>query len=166
MAVTDFHHTWRPRIWDVRVESTADSLDLDNPLEGRTIRFYPNVFGNNTKDIPVLDHIMESEEGFRAKEVADAEGRRLAYVGMTRARDTLIVAVPDARPRQGAWIESFDSDHLLPSGDQHPLPDGDPIRIAVLHLDSDESADPVLGACAAEGFAAGKPCSAVAESAG
>ena len=67
VVVTDFHHTWRPRIWDVRVESTADSLDLDNPLEGRTIRFYPNVFGNNTKDVPVLDNIMESEEGLQAK---------------------------------------------------------------------------------------------------
>ena len=62
---------------------------------------------------------------------------------MTRARDTLIVAVPASNPREGAWIESFRSEHLLPSGDQHPLPGGDPIPSAALKLDSDESSDPV-----------------------
>ena len=134
VVVTDFHCTWRPRIWDVRVESTSDKLDLDNPLKGRTIRFYPNVFGRNTKNVPVLDGIMESEEGVRAAAAVDAEGRRLAYVGMTRARDTIIVAVPASAPSGDTWIKSFTSDHLLPAGDEHPLPDGEPIPSAVVDL--------------------------------
>ena len=134
VIVSDFHYTWRPRIWDVRVESNSDTLDLDNPLEGRTIRFYPNVFGRNTKDIPVLDEIIGSEEGARAAAVADAERRRLAYVGMTRARDTIVVAVPPSGPRGGTWIESFTSGHLLPAGDEHPLPGGKPIPSAVVDL--------------------------------
>ena len=134
VVVTDFHYTWRPRIWDVRVESTSNVLDLENPLEGRTIRFYPNVFGKNTKDVPVLDEIMESEEGVQAAAAAAAEGRRLAYVGMTRARDTIIIAVPPSVPRGGAWIESFTSEYLLPGGDEHPLPKGDPIPSTVVDL--------------------------------
>ena len=134
VVVTDFHYTWRPRIWDVRVESTSNVLDLDNPLEGRTIRFYPNVFGKNTKDVPVLDEIMESEEGVQASAAADAEGRRLAYVGMTRARDTIIIAVPPSVPRRGAWIENFTSDYLLPDGEEHPLPEGDPIPSTIVDL--------------------------------
>ena len=134
VVVTDFHYTWRPRIWGVRVESTSNVLDLENPLEGRTIRFYPNVFGKNTKDVPVLDEIMESEEGVQAAAAAAAEGRRLAYVGMTRARDTIIIAVPPSVPRGGAWIESFTSDSLLPGGDEHPLPKGDPIPSTVVDL--------------------------------
>ena len=138
VVVTDFHYTRRPWIWDVRVESTSDELDLDNPLEGRTIRFYPNVFGGNTKDVPVLDSIMASEEGVRAAALADAEGRRLAYVGMTRARDTIIVAVPASAPRSGAWIESFGSAHLLPTGNEHPLPEGGPIPSAVVDLSAAE----------------------------
>ena len=142
VVLTDFHHTWRPRIWDVRVESTSDEFDLDNPLEGRIIRFYPNVFGKNTKDVPVLDGIMASEEGARAVEAAAAEGRRLAYVGMTRARDTIIVAVPASRPSEGAWIESFSSDHILPSGDEHPLPEGEPVPSAVVDLSTTEFAVP------------------------
>ena len=134
VVVTDFHYTWRPRIWDVRVESISDEIDLDNPLKGRTIRFYPNVFGRNTKNVPVLDGIMESEEGVRATAAVDAEGRRLAYVGMTRARDTIIVAVPASVPSGDAWIKSFTSDHLLPAGDEHPLPGGEPIPSAVVDL--------------------------------
>ena len=142
VVLTDFHHTWRPRIWDVRVESTSDEFDLDNPLEGRIIRFYPNVFGRNTKDVPVLDGIMASEEGVLAAEAAAAEGRRLAYVGMTRARDTIIVAVPASRPRGGTWIESFTSDHLLPAGDEHQLPEGEPVPSAVVDLSIAELAVP------------------------
>ena len=142
VVVTDFHHTWRPRIWDVRVESTAKELDLDNPLKGRTICFYPNVFGRNTKDVPVLDNIMESEEGARAGATADAEGRRLAYVGMTRARDTIVIAVPPSGPPQRAWIKSFTSDYLLPGGDDHLLPEGDPIPSAIVDLAAAELSGP------------------------
>ncbi|MYF69080.1 MAG: AAA family ATPase, partial [Proteobacteria bacterium] len=116
VVATDLHYKWWSRIWDVRVESASDKLDLDNPLEGRIIRFYPNVFGKNLNGVPVLDNLMSSEEATRAAAEANAEGRRLAYVGMTRARDTIIIAVPESGPRTGAWIEDFDSDHLLPTG--------------------------------------------------
>ena len=142
VVTTDFNYTWRPRIWDVRVESASDGLDLDNPLEGRAIRFYPNVFGRNTRDVPVLDSIMSSEEGAKAAAAAEAEGRRLAYVGMTRARDTLIIALPPSGPSSGAWIGNFNSRHLLPTGDEHPLPDGEAIPSAVVDLAAAESPTP------------------------
>ena len=142
VVATDFHYKWRPRIWDVRVESAADGLDLDNPLGGRVIRFYPNVFGRNTRDVPVLDSIVSSEEGARVAAAAEAEGRRLAYVGMTRARDTLIIALPPSGPGSGAWIANFNSRHLLPTGDEHPLPDGEPIPSAVVDLAAAESSAP------------------------
>ena len=142
VVATDFHDTWRPRIWDVRVLSNEEALDLDNPLEGRRIRFYPNVFGQNKKDVPVLDALMASEEGRTATAVREAECRRLAYVGMTRARDTVIVAVPSRRPPSGAWIESFGSEHLLPAGEEHPLPDGEPIPSAFLDLTATDLAMP------------------------
>ena len=142
VVTTDFNYTWRPRIWDVRVESASDGLDLDKPLEGRAIRFYPNVFGRNTRDVPVLDSIMSSEEGAKAAAAAEAEGRRLAYVGMTRARDTLIIALPPSGPSSGAWIGNFNSTHLLPTGDEHPLPDGEAIPSAVEDLAVAESSTP------------------------
>ena len=143
VVVTDFHYMWQPRIWDVRVETTSDVLDLDSPLKDRVIRFYPNVFGKNTNDVPVLDSIMESEEGTRASAAANAEVRRLAYVGMTRARDTIIIAVPASEPREGAWIKSFSCTHLFPSGNEHPLPGGEAIPSALVDLAATDLAVPV-----------------------
>ena len=134
VVATDFFDTWRPRIWDIRTGSNRDGLNLDNPLEDRSIRFYPNVFGPNRNGVPVLDAIMASPEGTAASAATEAECRRLAYVGMTRARDTVIVAVPPTRPSGTAWFRSFASDHLLPAGDEHPLPDVEPVPSACVDL--------------------------------
>ena len=134
VVATDFHDVWRPRIWDVRVLAEEDAFDLDNPLQGRRIRFYPEVFGGNKKGVTVLDALMDSEEGRVATAAREAECRRLAYVGMTRARDTIVVVVPARKPPAGAWVASFGSEHLLPAGDEHPLPEGEPIPSACLDL--------------------------------
>ena len=52
VVATDFLDTWRARLWDVRTESHPGEFNLDNPLEGRSIRFFPNVFGRNTRGVP------------------------------------------------------------------------------------------------------------------
>ena len=127
VVATDFYYTWRSRIWGVRSLSGTEPLDIDNSLAGRSIRFFPNVFGRNTKGVPVLDAVMESEEAVSSAEADAAEGRRLAYVGMTRARDTIIVVVPPSEPGNDAWIRSFASEHLLATGDVLALPEGKPI---------------------------------------
>ena len=134
VVTTDFLDVWRPRIWDVRTESHPGGFDLDNPLEGRSIHFYPNVFGRNTRGVPVLDAILASEEGTAASAATEEECRRLAYVGMTRARDTVVIVLPPTRPSGTAWIASFASDHLLPAGDEHPLPDVEPVPSACIDL--------------------------------
>ena len=134
VIATDFHYKGRSRIWDVRTESASDVLDLEDPLAGRSIRFYPNVFGRNINGVPVLDAIMDSEEGVRVTAADDAEGRRLAYVGMTRARDTIVLAVPPSNPSAGAWIKSFGSDYLLPAGSSHALAYGEPVPSALVDL--------------------------------
>ena len=152
VVATDFLDSWRPRIWDVRTESNREVLNLDNPLEDRSIRFYPNVFGQNTKGVPVLDAIMESDEGTAARAANEAESRRLAYVGMTRARDTVIVAIPPSRPSPNAWIASFVSDHLLPAGDEHPLPDVEPVPSACVDLSDANLAVPQPRAFTPEWF--------------
>ena len=85
---------------------------------------------------------MESEEGTRASAAANAEGRRLAYVGMTRARDTIIIAVPASGPRKGAWIESFSGSHLFPTGNDHPLPGSESIPSALVDLATTDFAVP------------------------
>ena len=66
----------------------------------------------------------------------------LAYVGMTRARDTIIVAVPPSAPRNDAWIRSFESEHLLATGDVLALPKGEPIPSGCRALADAEPASP------------------------
>ena len=100
VVAADFHYMWRSRIWDVRSHSASGPFGIDDPLAGRSIRSYPNVFGRNTKGVPVLDAVMESEEAVTEAAADEAERRRLAYVGMTRARDTIIVAVPPSTPEK------------------------------------------------------------------
>ena len=131
---TDFHYDWRPRLWDVRVETEKGKLDLENPLSSRSIRFWPRIFGRRTSGIPILDKILASEEGQSTQAKNDSELRRLAYVGMTRARDGLIIPLPESEPKQGAWIHAFTSDYLLPGKDGLELPDTGLIPSASLTL--------------------------------
>jgi ATP-dependent exoDNAse (exonuclease V) beta subunit len=79
-------------------------FSIQEPLAGRWIRFWPWPFGSLKK---VDDVNLEANEGVveLAKE-ADEEARRLLYVGLTRARDLLIQALPEKTP-DGGLLESL-----------------------------------------------------------
>lgn len=124
VITTDFYYDWRPRIWDVRVETSESALELENPLTSRVIRFWPQIFGRTTTGVPILDDIMASPEGLSTRAKNNSELRRLAYVGMTRARDALIIPLPARSVPKDAWINAFNSDYLLPGKDGIKLPDG------------------------------------------
>lgn len=157
VVATDFHYTWRTRIWDVCSHSGSVPLDIDTPLAGRSIRFYPNVFGGNTKDVPVLDAVMGSEEAVSEAAARAAECRRLAYVGMTRARDTIIVAVPPSAPKNDMWIQSFTSQYLLATGDMLELPEGEPVSSGACTLVDTEPAKSATGSFTPSWFHERKP---------
>lgn len=131
---TDFHYRWRHRIWDIRVEGPEGVFDLHHPLAGRVVRFWPQIFGDHSKGIPVLDKIMASAEGLSCIEKGKAENRRLAYVGMTRARDATILAIRSGNPKSDAWIHAFECEYLLPEGETLALPDGQEIPTAKIEL--------------------------------
>lgn len=131
---TDLHYAWRPRLWDVRVEGEGD-LDLRRPLANRVIRFWPQVFGNHTKDIPVLDAIRASSEGRACLAKGDGENRRLAYVGLTRARDAIVLAMPSRQPPADAWLHALGGDALLPEGESLKLARGETIPTRTVKLE-------------------------------
>jgi len=124
VVAADLHYGWRPRLWDVRVERDGDAFDLDRPLDGRLIRYWPNIFGPRSKGIPALEALLESREGRECLAQGERENRRLAYVGLTRARDVLVLAVPDREPSADAWIHTFRCADLLPHGDRLTLASG------------------------------------------
>jgi ATP-dependent exoDNAse (exonuclease V) beta subunit len=152
VVAADFHFQWGSRLWGVRVDGTGERFDLSRPLANRVIRYWPPLFGNHTKGIPVLDDIRESALGRECLARSDGESRRLAYVGLTRARDALVLALPCRPCPRDAWMQTFAGDHLLPARCRLPadpgfadddegagtmtLPNGTTVPTRVVKLDS------------------------------
>jgi len=69
----------------------APSFHLEAPLSGRSIRFWPWPYGDKKKS-ELRDLLIESDIGQRDLQHARLEAQRLLYVGVTRARDGLVLA--------------------------------------------------------------------------
>ncbi|MDE0038232.1 MAG: UvrD-helicase domain-containing protein [Gammaproteobacteria bacterium] len=138
VVCTDFDYQERSRTYDVRVELAGD-FDIDNPLANRAIRYWPDIFGRRRNGVPARQAMEESTEGRRCRDKSEAEQRRLAYVGMTRARDRLVIAVPPRFPHD-AWFRSFGTDFTIPTADSLRLPNGDtaPSRAEVMEVGTSE----------------------------
>jgi ATP-dependent exoDNAse (exonuclease V) beta subunit len=115
VVATDFHFSWGNRLWGVRVDGNGEPFELGAPLANRVIRYWPSIFGNHTKGISALDAIRESAIGRECFARSDGENRRLAYVGLTRARDALVLALPGRPCPREAWMQTFAGDYLLPA---------------------------------------------------
>lgn len=144
VVAMDLHYRWRPRLWDVRIEREPEAFDLERPLAGRFVRYWPNVFGDHTKEIPVLESLLASQDALDCLATSERENRRLAYVGLTRARDALILAVPSRAAPAGAWLRTFHDEDQLPSGESLELASG-----ITIPTQSSEIGDPAEGAAPA-----------------
>ena len=138
VVCTDFDYEERSRLYDVRVELAGD-FDIDNPLANRTLRYWPDLFGRRKRGVPARQAMEGAEEGVRCLAKSEAEQRRLAYVGMTRARDRLVIAVPTKLPAD-AWYRSFGTGFAIPTSDSLRLPNGAaiPVRAEVMEAGSSE----------------------------
>ncbi len=123
VVAMDFEFIWRSRLWDVRIDSSTEGFDVDHPLLRRRIRYWPNVFGRHRKGIDVLDAIEASAEGVQCAKDSASEARRLAYVGLTRARDTLIVIDDGRAASADSWRSQFDDRIEWPLAHDLGLPD-------------------------------------------
>ncbi|MEO6954926.1 MAG: UvrD-helicase domain-containing protein, partial [Polyangia bacterium] len=83
------------------VESDAKKFDPKAPLEGRWIRFYPWPYGA-LKTGDLVDSVAQSQPGRTQIAAAAREALRLLYVGVTRARDHLILAVKAKPPTKSS----------------------------------------------------------------
>ncbi len=104
----------------LRLASDRESLDLDDPLAGRWLRYWPGPYGRKRKDVPFLARLDEHEASQAAKDHARREALRLVYVGWTRARDRLVYAARPGRIADGGLtVLSVDGVPLLsePSDD-------------------------------------------------
>lgn len=137
VVCADFDYKERLRTWDPRVE-LVDAFSIDDPLSSRAIRFFPNVYGLRQRGVPSRAAIESSDEGSECRMKSFAEQRRLAYVGITRARDRLVIGIAAKIPRD-AWLGSFVTETLVPTGATLALGNGAEIETAVEMIDIDHA---------------------------
>ena len=104
------------RIFEPVIEPPDGGFDATKPLEGRWIRLWPWPYRGLKKNLELGEAADRHPASERAQRVALAESRRLLYVGMTRARDQLVL-VAQARKSGLAcgWLGN------LEAGSEEPI---------------------------------------------
>ncbi len=70
----------------------GSSARLDRPLEGRSVRYWPEPFHAKTSRTPFHDRLRADATQTQTADRGEREEVRLLYVGWTRARDRIILA--------------------------------------------------------------------------
>ncbi len=91
----------RDSLWGLNIISENETVDLNNLLAGRWLRFWVNPYSNGSKGTMMEERIEESPAKAAAKLAALEEDARVLYVGITRARDYLIFPM---RQKATKWL--------------------------------------------------------------
>jgi ATP-dependent helicase/nuclease subunit A len=145
VILTDLDDDPKDRPFGVHVASDVDlaKVDWQNPLAGRWLRLWPWPLGAQKNDTGIDVTAAGTPEGQQASRAEFAERARLLYVGATRARDYLVLAVRKATTAKGdrletAWLNEFESEPgkpmiAIPMGDAATFAVGEkvhPVRVA------------------------------------
>ncbi|MBI2894413.1 MAG: UvrD-helicase domain-containing protein [Deltaproteobacteria bacterium] len=96
----------RRTAFGVHPESASEGFNPDDPLGGRTIRYWPRPLGS--RSVPLVTDVTSSPEGQRVSAAERHERVRLLYVGMTRARDHLVLTARiTKRGPSVAWLDEL-----------------------------------------------------------
>lgn len=98
--------------WGINIGTNKDALDIHHPLKSRLMTFVPNPFGyaysfmkneDAYNDAPGFaeETIIDSVYFKNKQQLGFEESKRLLYVGITRARDYLII--PSAKENPEGW---------------------------------------------------------------
>ena len=108
VILTDLNDSPKGKTFGLHVTSelAADAIDWRNPLADRWLRFWPWPLGAQKANVVIDAAGASSNEGRIAARVERDERARLLYVGATRARDYLVLALPKSH----AWLDELLSD--------------------------------------------------------
>lgn len=123
VVLSDLETGPRARIWDITVQRDNPDSDvsLTSPLSDRWIRLWVWPYGQQESGIPLADAVNCSDEGRRAAKTAFEEELRLLYVGMTRARERLVLVHEEGV--HPAWLDVLRSSWLKPEQDPRQPPE-------------------------------------------
>jgi ATP-dependent exoDNAse (exonuclease V) beta subunit len=79
-------------VYGVHVMSDRKTFDIDDPLGGRWLHFWPNPYTTSKQGGPVKDAYERSSAHAQVVYRTTREALRVLYVGWTRARDRLVLA--------------------------------------------------------------------------
>ena len=91
------------RAFGVAVESDVTTPDPLNPLAGRWVRYWPWPYGRQSTGMELATNAAATDIFKTAEARQYREEVRLGYVGVTRARDILVLAMPAKTP----WLDRF-----------------------------------------------------------
>jgi ATP-dependent helicase/nuclease subunit A len=95
-------------LYGVSVRCPSAPFDWNHPLRGRSLRYWPNPFPEQQANDPLTEALRHTEDWRNAQQQAHNEGIQLLYVGMTRARDQLILTEEGKEP-VGEWLSLLKS---------------------------------------------------------
>lgn len=81
-----------PAAYGVHVLSDRTTFNVDDPLGGRWIHFWPNPYTTSKQNGPVKDAYAQSDAYRHISSQSEREALRVLYVGWTRARDRVVLA--------------------------------------------------------------------------
>ena len=90
-----------PQAHGVHVVSDRRDFDIEAPLSGRWIRYWPNPYTTANQGGPIKEAHQQSPTYTALVDRAHREALRLLYVGWTRARDRLILAASTGKLTSG-----------------------------------------------------------------
>jgi len=91
----------RAEVWGVDIIPESEEVDLGDILGRRWLRYWVNPYADQIRSTPLDEQLAESEASRRARQKALQEEARLLYVGLTRARDYLILP---SRASAAKWL--------------------------------------------------------------
>ena len=125
-------------LYGPRVIASANPFDWNAPLAGRALRFWPNPFPEQKGCDPLTDRLSATPAWADAEMLAKNEAIQLLYVGMTRARDQLILT-EERRNRVGRWLALLESPLFPIAGGALTLPSGDWVDTCAMTLSAEAS---------------------------
>lgn len=107
VILANLDRSTRRTAFEAAPETLSGTFDAEHPLVGRSIRYWPWPLGAIEK-APLAERAAQSPAGRAVSQRETRERARLLYVGFTRARDHLVLAIRlvKGKPLCG-WLESL-----------------------------------------------------------
>ncbi|MEM6725437.1 MAG: UvrD-helicase domain-containing protein, partial [Bacteroidota bacterium] len=118
----DLENKLKDNIWGLSMIRINEKIDLQNPLKDRWIRCWINPYSLQKSRTPLVEAIKASNAYAKVQDQARSEEKRLLYVGVTRARDYLII--PSYARTNTLWLnrvarDGVEVDNLLRPGEPY-----------------------------------------------